>query len=387
MKIGAIDLIPVSIAYTHRETSAQVDRDGVTAVVVKVTSDDGRVGWGESCSGANVESVAEALKGMCPFVLGRAPWEREAIRAELWHWGLWQFRKPTASFAFAGIDMALADLAGKACGEPLYNLLGGTTRDTINYFYYLKRGSPAELAEQCRHGRALGFHVFYLKVGLDIEAEVEMVRSVRAAAGADAKIRLDANMAWSVNEAVRNLARLDAYRIDFIEQPVRAEPVAGMQEVRRRTPVAVCANEGLWTAEDAYRQITGRAADVFCFSPYWVGSLSQFQRLCHVAHFEGLNVVKHSHGELGIAAAAAHHVLLTLPNVVDGNQHTAHIMQDDILKQPLPIATGPNWGVPCGSGLGIEVDEEKVARYHQAYLERGQFLPYDTARWRAPKDQ
>ncbi len=192
-----------------------------------------------------------------------------------------------------------------------------------------------------------------------------------------AKIRLDANMAWSVNEAVRNLARLDAYHIDFIEQPVKADPVTGMQEVRARTPVRVCANEGLWTVEDAYRQITARAADVFCFSPYWVGSLAQFQRLCHVAHFEGLHVVKHSHGEFGIAAAAAHHVLLTLPNVVDGNQHTAHIMQDDVLQQALPIATGPNWEVPMGSGLCVDVDEDKVTRYHEAYRERGQFLPYD----------
>jgi L-alanine-DL-glutamate epimerase-like enolase superfamily enzyme len=383
MKISQLDFIPVSVAYTHRETSAQVDRDGVTDVLVKATTDDGLVGWGESCSGANASSVVETLKAMRPFVMGRSPWESEAIRGELWHWGLWQFRKPTASFAYAGIDMALADLAGKACGQPVYNLLGGKVRDVANYFYYLSRGSPADLAEQCRRGRATGFHVFYLKVGIDIDAELEMVRSVREAIGESAKIRLDANMAWSVNEAVRNLARLDAYRIDFIEQPVRADPVSGMQEVRGRTPVAVCANEGLWTAEDAYRQIIGRAADVFCFSPYWVGSLAQFQRLGHVAHFEGLRVVKHSHGELGIAAAACHHVVLTLPNVVDGNQHTAHIMQDDILKQPLPIATGPNWGVPLGSGLSIDVDEDKVARYHQAYVERGQFLPYDTARWRS----
>ena len=383
MKISKIEFIPVSIAYTHRETSAQVDRDGVTAVVVKATTDDGLVGWGESCSGANVESIVETLKAMSPFVLGRSPWQSEAIRGELWHWGLWQFRKPTASFAYAGIDMALADLAGKSCGQPIYNLLSGRVRDTVNYFYYLSRGSAAELAEQCRQGRAMGFHVFYLKVGIDIETEVEMVRSVRATVGDNAKIRLDANMAWSVNEAVRNLARLDAFRIDFIEQPVRADPVAGMQEIRARTPIAVCANEGLWTVEDAYRQITGRAADVFCFSPYWVGSLAQFQRLCHVAHFEGLHVVKHSHGELGIAAAAAHQVMLTLPNIVDGNQHTAHIMTDDILKQLLPIATGPNWGVPSGSGLGVDVDEDKVARYHQSFLERGQFLPYDTARWRS----
>jgi L-alanine-DL-glutamate epimerase-like enolase superfamily enzyme len=379
MKITRLDSIPVSVPYTHREISSQVRRDGVTDVVVKVTTDDGRTGWGESCSGANVESVIETLRAMIPFVAGRSPWEREAIRAELWHGGLWSFRKPTASFAFAGIDMALGDLCGQACGQPLYQLLGGKVRDRVNYFYYLAQGTADDLVRQCDAGLKQGFHVFYLKVGLNIEAELDMVRVVRERIGPHKKIRLDANGAWKVNEAVRNLTRLDAYNIDFIEQPVLPDPLRGMQEVRSRTSVAVCANEGLWTAEDAYRQMLGRSADVYCFSPYWVGSLAQFQRLCHVAHFEGLQVVKHTHGELGIAAMACQHVLLTLPNLADGNQQTAHMMQDDILRAALPIASGPDWGVPTGTGLGVEVDEEKLARYDQLYREQGQFLPYDPA--------
>jgi glucarate dehydratase len=379
MKIAKLEFITVSVPYTHREESSQVRRDGVTDVIVKVYTDDGLIGWGESCSGANVESVKAALEAMVPFVIGRSPWQSEAIRAELWRRGIWQFRKPTACFAYPGIDMALWDLCGKACGQPLYNLMGGKRRDQANYFYYLSRGTEAEIAHQCRDGLARGFHVFYLKVGIDIEAELAMVHAIRETVGPQAKIRLDANAAWKVNEAVRNLRRLDNYRIDFIEQPVSQDPLVNMQEVRARTPVAVCANEGLWTSEDAYRQMTQRSADVYCLSPYWVGSLLEWQRLCHVAHLEGLQVVKHTHGELGIVAAACHHVLLTLPNIVDGNQQTAHIMQDDILKQPLPIATGSDWGVPGGTGLGVEVDEDKVARYHDLYLERGQFLPYDPA--------
>jgi L-Ala-D/L-Glu epimerase len=377
MKIANLEFIPISIPYTHREVSSQVRRDGVTDVIVKATTDDGLVGWGESCSGANVESVLEALNAMSPFVLGRSPWLSEAIRAELWHRGIWLFREPTANFAFAGIDMALWDICGKAVGQPLHNLFGGIVRRKVNYFYYLSRGMCQDLAKQCRAGLAKGFHVFYLKVGIDIETEVEMVRTIRETVGPQAKIRLDANGAWKVNEALRNLARLDTYGIDFIEQPVSHDPIENMQEVRARCPIAVCQNEGMWTAQDAYRRITQRAADVFCFSPYWVGSLAQFQRLSYVAHFGGLQVCRHTHGEFGIAAAACHHILLTLPNVADGNQHTADMMEDDVLVQPLPIASGPDWGVPEGAGLSIEVNEEKVRRYHEFYKSRGQFLPYD----------
>jgi L-alanine-DL-glutamate epimerase-like enolase superfamily enzyme len=384
MKISRLEFTPVSVPYTHREASSRVNRDGVTDVVVKAFTREGLVGWGESCSGANVESVLEALRGMAPFVAGRSPWESEAIRAELWQRGVWCWRQPTAAFAYAGIDMALWDLCGKACRQPLYNLFGGKVRRHANYFYYLARGGEEHLRSQCRDGLARGFHVFYLKVGIDIEAELEMVRIVRDALGPKPKIRLDANASWSVNEALRNLALLDTYRIDFIEQPVSQDPITNMQEVRARCPVAISANEGLWTAAEAYRQITSRTADVYCFSPFFVGSLGEFQRLSWLAHREGLHVCRHTHGELGIVAAACHHILLTLPNVVDGNQQTAHMMQDDILTEPVPIAAGPDWGVPEGVGIGIEVDEDKLAKYHELYRARGQFLPYDPATLGAP---
>lgn len=377
MKISKLEFIPINIPYTHREISSQVNRDGVSDVIVKATTDDGLVGWGEACSGANLASVEEALRAMEPFVLGRNPWSSEAIRADLWHKGIWMFRKPTASFAYAGIDMALWDICGKASNQPLYNLFGGKVRESADYFYYLARGTAESLVGQCREGVARGYRVFYLKVGLDIAAECKMVRIVRETIGPERRLRLDANGAWTVNQAIRNLDLLDQFHIDFIEQPVMPDPVAGMQEVRARTRVAVCANEGMWTAEDAYQQITRRTADVYCFSPYWVGSLAQFQRLSRVAAMEGLQVCKHTHGEFGIAAAAAHHIVLTLSNIVDGNQQTAQMMCDDVLRTPLPIAHGPEWGVPEGAGLGIEVDEEKVRRYHESYRREGQIQPYD----------
>jgi L-alanine-DL-glutamate epimerase-like enolase superfamily enzyme len=202
---------------------------------------------------------------------------------------------------------------------------------------------------------------------------------VREAIGPERRLRLDANGAWTVNEALRNLDLLDEFHIDFIEQPVNPDPVSNMREVRAGSRVALSANEGLWSAEDCYKQITSRTADVYCFSPYWVGSLAQFQRLSRVASMEGLQVCKHTHGEFGIAAAAAHHILLTLPNIVFGNQQTAQMMCDDILKQALPITNGPEWGVPEGPGLGIEIDEEKLGRYNESYQRTGQFLPYDPA--------
>ena len=379
MRVAALETTIVSVSYRHREVSTRVQRDGVTDVVVKLTTDDGLVGWGESCSGANVESVEEAVKAARPFVLGRDPWQTEAIAHDFFKLGLWDLRPMTGAFAFAGIDMALWDLCGKACGQPLYRLFGGARRETVDYFYYLSQGSAEDVRRQCEDGVRRGYTCFYLKVGIDTAAETEMLAAIRATIGAGRKIRVDANEAWTVSEAARVLTAWDdAFGIDFAEAPVRIDPVENMLELRQRVPVALCANEGLWRQEDALRVIRSRCADVLCFSSYWVGTLRRFHTLCHVAHFEGQRVCKHTHGELGIAAAAGQHLMLTIPNACDGIQQTASLMEDDVLTERLPIGDGPSWGRIEKPGLGVEVDETKLARFHEAYRRDGQFLPYQT---------
>ncbi len=376
MKVARVETIPVSVPYRHRELSSQVARDGVSDVLVKLTTDDGLVGWGEACCGADTASIDAALHAMAPFVLGRDPWNRDAMRRDAFTHGLWQFRAGTGNFAWAGIDMALWDICGRACSQPLWRLLGGVQQREATYFYYLARGSRESLATQVAEGRAAGFEVFYLKVGLDDAEDLAMVAAVREALGAGPRLRLDANGSWSLPQAIRNLRALEEHDIDFVEQPVRDHPIGQLAELRARTTTTFCANEGLWSEADAYARISARQADVFCFSPYWVGSIGSFHRLAWVAEYEGLQVCKHTHGELGLAAAAAHHVVLTLPNGVEGHQQTAHLMQHDILSEPIPIATGPQWGRIDAPGLGVEVDLDAVAEAAARYRTEGQYRPW-----------
>jgi glucarate dehydratase len=376
VKVAKLETIPVSVPYTHRELSSQVARDGVSDVLVKVTTDEGLVGWGEACCGADTASVEAAVKAMAPFVLGRDPWNREAMRRDAFTHGLWQFRAGTGSFAWAGIDIALWDISGRACGEPLWRLLGGLLQPEPTYFYYLARGPRESIAAQVADGLAKGFDVYYLKVGLDDAEDRGLVAAAREALGDGPRLRLDANGGWTMPQALRMLDALEEYDIDFVEQPVRDHPIGHLAELRSRTTISVCANEGLWSEADAYARIHARQADVYCFSPYWVGSIGAFHRLSWTAHHEGLQVCKHTHGELGVAAAAAHHVVLTLPNGVDGHQQTAHLMEHDVLTEPLPIATGPHWGPIERPGLGVEVDESAVAEAADRYDSVGQYLPW-----------
>ena len=377
MRIAALEIFPVRVPYRHAEISSLVARDGVTDVIVKLTADNGLVGWGECTRAADAAGIASGVAAMRPIVLGRDPFEMEAIARDVFVAGAWQFQAMTGNFAFAGIDMALWDLCAKACGQPLYRLLGGALREAVDYFYYLSWGTEEEIAGQCREGVERGYSVFYLKVGVDAAAEEAMLAAVRRTIGPGRKIRIDANQAWTVPQAARLLGDWhEKFELDFVEAPVPIDPALLMADLKRRVPVPLCVNEGLWRAADAYRIIDSRCADYLCFSSYWVGTLRRFQSLCHAAEAKGWQVCKHTHGELGLAAAAGQHLMLALPNACDGHQQTAELMADDILTEPLPIATGPKWGRIEAPGLGVEVDERKLARYHRDFLDQGQFPPY-----------
>src|SRR5213083_2645486 len=134
MKIVGLDTWTVSVPYLHDEISSRVARSGVTDTIVRLTADNGLIGWGESCSGPDAASIEQAVQAARPFVIGRDPWQSEAIARDFFRTGLWDLRAPSGNFAFAGIDQALWDLCGKECGQPLYRLFGGSLRDEVDTF-------------------------------------------------------------------------------------------------------------------------------------------------------------------------------------------------------------------------------------------------------------
>ncbi|MFQ5959568.1 MAG: mandelate racemase/muconate lactonizing enzyme family protein, partial [Alphaproteobacteria bacterium] len=218
MRISRLETFPVNVAYTHPEVSALTARYGITQVLVKLTTDDGLVGWGESPRTADAVNVERAIEAMRPFVLGRDPWDKEAIARDVdWH-GMWAFQPMTRNLAYSGIDMALWDVCGKACGQPLYRLFGGALRHEVDYFCYVHWDDLDGIAAQARDGVERGYTVFYIKAGVDAEREAAMLDALRATIGRERKIRIDCNMAWSVPRAVRLIndwhRRFD---IDFVE--------------------------------------------------------------------------------------------------------------------------------------------------------------------------
>jgi len=377
MKVVKLEAIPVRIAYKHVEASSLIYRGGVADVLVKITTEDGIVGWGECTRAADTAGIESAVRAMAPLVIGRDAWDKEAIHRDLAVKAVWAFQPMTGNFAWGGIDMALWDACGKACGQPLYRLFGGALREEVDYFYYMEWGTPKEIERQAKDGRKRGYRAYYIKAGVDEKREEAMLEALRAGIGPEGLIRIDVNQAWSQPQAVRLLERWHAkYVIDFVEAPVRIDPLENMLDLRRQVAAPLCVNEGLWREADAYRIIKSRCGDYLCYGQYWVGSLLRFHQLNWAAHLEGWLVCKHTHGELGLTAAAGQHMMLAAPNACLGHQQTAQMMEDDILTTRIPIADGPLWGRLDGPGLGVEVDEDKVARYHADYRKHGEFPTY-----------
>ena len=137
MKIEKIDLYPVSVPYKLIEKSSRVYRSGVSDIIIKITTNDGIVGWGEATRTASAKVILEALNAMKPILINSNPWQNLEHENNIYNTALWHWSPITANLAYGGIDMALWDIYGKDTGKPIYELLGGNLRNEVNYFYYL----------------------------------------------------------------------------------------------------------------------------------------------------------------------------------------------------------------------------------------------------------
>jgi L-alanine-DL-glutamate epimerase-like enolase superfamily enzyme len=291
--------------------------------------------------------------------------------------GKWKNVRPFANQAIVGVETALWDLVGKICEQPIYNLMGGRVRDEVDFFYYLQQDERGAMVDAARSAVAAGFHVIYLKVGLDDEADVATVAALRTALGPGVKLRIDANEAWSPGAAVSMIERLRPFGLDFVEQPVLSRDLDGLARVRALSPVPIAANQAAFTHFDVLEVIKRNAADVIVTGPHQAGGLLQFKKIAALTETAGLPINRHAVGELGVGAVAGLHVAMTLPNLTDGNQTHHQFLADDILAETLPLDR-PRVAAPAGPGLGITLDDDKVDHYARLYEEEGQFFNFST---------
>jgi L-alanine-DL-glutamate epimerase-like enolase superfamily enzyme len=381
VRITAIRATPVAVPYRYDEVWAYGRRSGQVSVLIEVDTDEGLTGLGEAAAYPSADIVLAVLRTIEPLVVGADPRRIESLIRRIDLVGTWHHVKATSP-AIAAVEAACWDLVGKACGEPLVNLFGGTFHERVPFFYYVAREKPDEVAEEGRRAAGLGFTTCYLKVGAgDPEQDLARVAALRAGAGEAMRLRVDANEAWSPGGCIRMVRRLEEYGLEFIEQPVSGRNLTEMAYVRSRLDVPLLANEASWTRQDQLAVIRQGAADAVSVDHQMDGGLLNLKRSAGLCEAAGVPVVKHSLGELGVALAASLHVLAATPNFRYANQAYGALLADDVTADFGGSAENYADGhltAPAGPGLGVELDPDRVARYARLYEERGAEFAFHT---------
>ena len=260
-------------------------------VLLTLVDEDGNVGMGEAAPLAGFTS--DTVEAAESALLGWAADETD------------DGDPPASVTARAAIDSALLDLAARIAGTTVHRLLAPESPDRLAVSALATGGSPAAIATSAAAAVAAGHATVKVKVGTHgIHDDVDRVSAVRSRIGPDVRLRLDANGAWGVGEALRYLDRLAAFDIEFVE-----EPVAGLDdlaEVRLSSPIPTAVDESARTVDDVIRAVEMGAADLVVLKPSAIGGPSEAARAAAIVRSAGLDVVVTSllEGSVGIRAAA-----------------------------------------------------------------------------------
>lgn len=364
MKIAEIRTTPILVPYAEPFYFAQGVVHGASVILVEVHTDDGLVGYGESIGTASAKGIQAYIRLAGAVCIGHSPFENAGLMSKAYH-ALFQLLGTCSSPRFggqvlAGLEMAMWDLMGKATGRPAHELLGGAVRSEIEYFGFPQGDTAAEIAGQAGQMAQAGCEVIYVKVGRGDALDLDIARQVRAAIGPDKRLRMDPNEHWSPVRAKRMIQKMSEFDVEFIEQPTTCESVSALAQVRQNSPIAIAADQLVFTPYDAFDVCREQAADLIVLGLHETGGLTRFSKCAHIAEAAGIDICLHGLYETGITTCATNQVAATIPNLDDGNQYMNHLLAWDIVKSPELSLQNGKLPVLKGAGLGFDLDWDAI---------------------------
>lgn len=364
MRITRVTATPLRVPYARPYHWAHGVVDSARVVLVRVETDAGHVGHGESIGTpapaaivALIEEAARDLVGADPFHVTRliAAASQRMFRSEGSGSG-----PRFAGQVLAGIEMALWDVAGRSVGRPVHELLGGAVRDDVAYFGFAQGGDATEVAADARRLHREGYEVLYIKLGRGDVLDLETVAAVRGAVGDGVRLRVDPNESWSLSHAARMIALLARHGVEMVEQPTIAQSLSALSQVKAASPIAISADQAVFTAFEVHEIARRGAADLVVLGLHETGGLGRFLKAAHVAEAAGIDVCLHGLYETGITLFASQQVAAVIPNLDDANQIMTPFLAWDIVRASPRPGRG-RLPIPSGPGLGFELDPAAVA--------------------------
>src|SRR5438874_6726576 len=259
--------------------------------------------------------------------------------------------------------MAMWDLIGKATQMPLYQLLGGAVRSKKIELAACMGIRPYDEAKAiARQYLDMGFTTMKTKAGRRAEEDLEMVRGIRDGVGDRLKLRIDPNQGYAPEVAFPLARDLEKYQLEYFEQPMPQGLIGEAARLRRRTKTPIALNESVTTPEVVLQILQLNAADVLLPDTYQCSGILGVKKVAALCEAAGVPCVFHCAHDLGLKTAAMLHVVASSPGFTLANDCTYYGLEDDIIT-PLHRIDRGHMDVPEGPGLGVTVDEKKVAKY------------------------
>jgi L-alanine-DL-glutamate epimerase-like enolase superfamily enzyme len=368
MKIEKVEALPLSAPIESPFRISTTAFTEVRALIVRVTTDDGLVGIGESL----VRSAARATKHvvedqLAPVVIGRDPLDAAGLWWEMFQaMGLRGHTKGHFIEAISGVDVAVWDIIGKALGLPVYKALHGLGRKRIPaYGSSVFIDEVPQMVGKAKEFLAKGYRAIKVKLGMGVKQDVEVVRAIRSEIGDDIKLMVDINSLYDVSTAVKLGRELEPFNIEWMEEPVPPYDLNGYCLVKQGQPLPLAGGEGEFTLY-GFRDLLATEALA------WVqpdigraGGLTEGMRIAALVQAHNLNLAPHTGMSSALNIIVGMHFAAAAPGF-----RTFEFMEldhplMDIFDSPIPRPVNGEIEMPDRPGLGIELDMSKIERFIQ----------------------
>lgn len=355
---------------------------GQTLMIVRIRTSDGIVGVGEGTTIGGLAYGPESPEGMKLAI--DTYFEPILLRSDPNRIGLTMAAIAKAvqgnSFAKSAVETALLDALGKRTGLAVSELLGGRFHDRLPVAWTLASGDTGrDIAEAEQMLERRRHNIFKLKIGRgDPRENIAHVAAIKQALGGRASVRVDINQAWSEATASACLPMLADAGVDLIEQPIALKNLKGMARLARETSVAIMADEALNGPETAFQIASLAAADVFALKIEQSGGLYAGAKVAAIAEAAGIGLYGGTMLEGAVGTIASAQLFSTIAKLEWGTELFGPLLlTEEILEEPLDYSEF-SLGVPTGPGLGIALDEARLARFRRDRAERSVHLVLKT---------
>jgi galactonate dehydratase len=351
----------------------------------RVETEDGLYGWGEAYVTQGKEKVvAECIQSMAPHVIGRSAFNIRHTGQVMYEDFAIKRGSPELLAAWSAVEIASWDILGKRAGLPVYNLIGGASRERVRvYANGWSRGTTIEEGvERGLQVKAMGFTAAKFDPfpgpwrnfvdRRDEDFAIAYVRAMRDALGPEFELLIEAHRRFAPAHAIRIGHRLAEFGIDWYEEPCLSENIELVAEVRRALPIPIVTGEAIYTREAFFDCLARRAADILNPDICVIGGITAMLDIAAMAQPQAVVMAPHNYNSTLVGLAATVHVSAVIPNfrIAEYFVNFADLCRD-IATESLGVQDG--WvELPTSPGLGVDLDVEKLrAHPHQEATHRG----------------